>query len=340
MVQFYHPKSTSADAWRALVLFGRNTAAYKFAFGRSLLSIAETGRDRIVLEDLAPLYCDELIRHLRKQPKQTTNPSSSFLDACVQHEAGQLSREDLLSITMKEGFRYVVGAFQNLRGGALEHTFYSQGGPGSGHLELHDGLLDLASSSVRLDLMNETESRWQLVETAWSLGLSERVLEVGSGDHLALVVGGDRTNVTSSRGALNGYQKGHCFYCFAEISTVPGDARLGEVDHFLPFSLRSALPDLNINGVWNLVLACSNCNGPHGKWDRLPQVKYLKRLHTRNEFLIQSKHPLRESLIAQTGSTSQMRATSLQRRYSVVAKSMAVNPTFAWEVKHVNPPQF
>jgi hypothetical protein len=39
----------------------------------------------------------------------------------------------------------------------------------------------------------------------------------------------------------------------------------------------------------------------------VPSIELLKRLHTRNEFLIASHHPLRQTLIAQTGSTEQER---------------------------------
>jgi hypothetical protein len=41
--------------------------------------------------------------------------------------------------------------------------------------------------------------------------------------------------------------------------------------------------------------------------DRLPDLTYLERLHTRNEFLISSHHPLKETLIQQTGSSEKAR---------------------------------
>lgn len=59
---------------------------------------------------------------------------------------------------------------------------------------------------------------------------------------------------------------------------------------------------INLDGVWNLVLACKDCNrGVGGKFARIPEEKYLDRLYRRNEHLIISHHPLREALIAQTG---------------------------------------
>ncbi|WP_188032876.1 hypothetical protein [Psychrobacter sp. ANT_WB68] len=51
-----------------------------------------------------------------------------------------------------------------------------------------------------------------------------------------------------------------------------------------------------------MVLACSDCNrGTNGKFAKLLDIKLLERLHTRNEYLIGSHHPLRETLMLQTG---------------------------------------
>jgi CRISPR/Cas system Type II protein with McrA/HNH and RuvC-like nuclease domain len=43
-----------------------------------------------------------------------------------------------------------------------------------------------------------------------------------------------RTDVTSARDALNGYQKGKCFYCFDDISVESFSEDLGDIDHFFP----------------------------------------------------------------------------------------------------------
>lgn len=133
-------------------------------------------------------------------------------------------------------------------------------------------------------------------------------------------------NVTSARDALDGYQKGKCFYCSREISILPSSPSLADVDHFLPHTLLvSGDVEANLNGVWNLVLACQECNrGERGKFARVPQIKYLERLHQRNNYLIESHHPLRETLIAQTGATETLRRQFLQYEYST-AKSLLVH---------------
>lgn len=106
--------------------------------------------------------------------------------------------------------------------------------------------------------------------------------------------------IIGARAALNGYQKGHCFYCFAPI-----------------------------DGAWNLVLACPSCNGWQQKSERPPAAKCLERLHRRNEFLIASHHPLRPTLLSQTGPTATARIRMLQRAFSEATVGGARQPWLA-----------
>lgn len=86
-----------------------------------------------------------------------------------------------------------------------------------------------------------------------------------------------RTAVTSARSALNGYQKGKCFYCFRDITVDPTSDDLADVDHFFPHTLKRET-NMNLDGVWNLVLACKSCNrGDNGKFARVPVVRLLER---------------------------------------------------------------
>jgi hypothetical protein len=47
----------------------------------------------------------------------------------------------------------------------------------------------------------------------------------------------------------------------------------------------------------------------------VPSLPYLERLHARNEWLIDSHHPLRETIIRQTGASEPDRRGFLQDRY-------------------------
>ena len=48
----------------------------------------------------------------------------------------------------------------------------------------------------------------------------------------------NRINLTGARDALNGYQKGKCFYCSCDIKIEPGSPMLSDVDHFFPLNLK------------------------------------------------------------------------------------------------------
>jgi 5-methylcytosine-specific restriction endonuclease McrA len=108
------------------------------------------------------------------------------------------------------------------------------------------------------------EARWRLVETAWELNISHKLITVAhdqdSGNLFPAPASKGRPAVTSCRKALNGYQKGKCFYCFDDISIVTGSKDLADVDHFFPRILEMEEAAVGLDGVWNLVLACAQCN--------------------------------------------------------------------------------
>jgi hypothetical protein len=80
------------------------------------------------------------------------------------------------------------------------------------------------------------------------------------------------------------------------------------------FSVHGArTPPAGVDDVWNLVLACAICNrGAAGKFDRLAHGHFLDTLWQRNERLISSHHPLRESIITTTGRTPAARLDFLR----------------------------
>ena len=90
-----------------------------------------------------------------------------------------------------------------------------------------------------------------------------------------------------------------------------------DVDHFLPHvnKLIHSKNGANVNGVWNLVLADNKIN--LNKKAKIPEKKFLLRLFNRNEFYIQSKHPLAETIINQTGSTKESRRRFLETQYNL-----------------------
>ncbi|MDB0007298.1 hypothetical protein N9E30_05030 [Flavobacteriales bacterium] len=126
-----------------------------------------------------------------------------------------------------------------------------------------------------------------------------------------------RKVVTSVRDALNGYQKGKCFYSFQNISINNNSQNICNVDHFLPHSNKivHSHNGANINGVWNLVLTDSSVNKQ--KSAKVQEKRFLNRLYNRNEFYISSKHPLAETIINQTGSSKEQRKVFLEKHYNL-----------------------
>lgn len=304
--------------WRSIILFGRNVASYKFALAKSLLEIAPTGKTVITLEELADPFSRHICQHIANAPKQATSQNSRFLQACKDFNEGKITHQKLIDTTVSLGFNNVIDAFHVVNSGAIPVEFYTKDyQPRNKKIILTDNVFKLQETPYAENFAIETESRWNLVETAWELGISRNLLNVRYDDASQIFFVDSnfrRKNVTSARGALNGYQKGKCFYCFDDITVSEDETNTCDVDHFFPHTLQPLFRDINLDGVWNLVLACPDCNrGADGKFAKVPATKYLTRLHKRNEFLISSHHPLRETIMQQTGLTEDARRDFLKK---------------------------
>lgn len=84
--------------------------------------------------------------------------------------------------------------------------------------------------------------------------------------------------------------------------------------------------------------ACTGFNnGEGGKFARIPAPEYLLRLNRRNEYLIGSHHPLRETLIAQTGETPQLRWEYLKKVDRIATDLL---PGERWKTEEREAPAF
>jgi hypothetical protein len=320
MSRFYEIEPTRENLWRAVILFGRNTASYKFALAKALYDLHAEQHEIITLERLAEPYAQHLCEHLKSHPKQITSAKSTFLDALQQFNQREITREQMLEQTVRLGFNNVIDAFHNVHGGEIGKRFFLDERKESKGIRLTDEFFQLAEHFQFNNLREETDARWRLVESAWENKLAQHLMLVeyeNDNQNLIGVSAQRRVPLTSARPALNGYQKGRCFYCYQEITTTPGDEDLADVDHFFAHKLKNCNPGKPIDGVANLVLSCRDCNrGENGKFDRLPSVDLLERLYSRNEYLISSHHPLRETLISQTGTDANKRQNYLQDAYN------------------------
>lgn len=320
MSRFYEIEPTTENYWRAIILFGRNSASYKFALAKALLDFQASGKTQIPLDELAIPYASHLCEHLKNHPKQGTSEQSTFLDKLRAFNQGEITRDEMLSHTLRYGFVNVLDAFHNVHGKELETRFFIDERKRKNAVQLTDDFMLLGETQQFSNLIQETESRWRLVEAAWENNLPRNLMLVEYEEKNSLLIGANairRTAVTAARPALNGYQKGRCFYCYREISIVSGNNDIAEVDHFFPHMLKQCDSQKPIDGIANLVLACQECNrGQQGKFNRLPSVELLERLFNRNEYLITSHHPLRETLISQTGNSTEKRQAFLQDAYT------------------------
>ena len=316
--EFYSVDPTLEEYWRGIVLFGRNVATYKFALAKSLLDINPQSGQLVKLSDLAPVYGGYIAQHLKLADKQATSASSNFLKACRQYNENN-DQSSLVDSTVRLGFNNVIDAFHVVGNGEIPKRFFIDERRQNDGIRITDEFSQLVSGIQSKNLAQEVESRWRLVETAWEIGVSRGLLSINYDDVNKSLFSLDRSlkrkPITSCRSALNGYQKGKCFYCFCDISVNHSDIT-ADVDHFFPHTLKQLGFKVSLDGVWNLVLSCRDCNrGADGKFTAIPTIRLLERLSRRNEFLITSHHPLRETLIQQTGLTQDNRKTFLNNFY-------------------------
>lgn len=332
-LNFYQTDLTDETLWRSIILFGRNVASYKFALAKALLEQVQTGASFVRMDDLAPDFAKHLCQHLEMAPKQVTSSSSKFLEACREYNLGEISKDQLVEETVRRGFVNVIDAFHIVNQGEIPIRFFIDDRKKRKGITLTDELLGLTDSRHMASFPHEIEARWRLVETAWSLDVSPHLLEVGYSDvDEALVINDEhrRINITSSRNALNGYQKGRCFYCRAFISVEPAAPDFCDVDHFFPHVLTQGadFENININGAWNLVLSCRECNrGVDGKFAKIPKPSMVQRLYQRNEYYVGSHHPLKETIINQTGRNPNDRGQYLQEVHNAAISNLV----YIWE---------
>jgi len=146
VAQFIYDLPSLDSYWRAIVLFGRNAASYKFALASALLEIGvDSGEDNITLEQLALPYATRIAEHLRTADKQGTFKGSQFLDACRAFNRGEIDAEKLRQLTVRLGFGDVIDAFHNIDNAEVPQRFYVDerklGGPPS--IRLTDNLRKL-----------------------------------------------------------------------------------------------------------------------------------------------------------------------------------------------------
>jgi hypothetical protein len=227
---------------RRAFLFGRNVATYKFALGKSLLELSEQERDFVTLEELAEPFSRHLCEHLKLADRQGTFAESQFLDACRAHNRAELGRDELRATTARLCFNNVIDAFHVVGPGPIPVRFFEDERKERGGIRLTDEVVAIREVFQYVNLPHEIEARWRLVETAWELNMPRHALTVTYDEATQILVVDrsvhERRAVTGCRDALNGYQKGACFYCGAAITVEAVGTAVAHVDHFIPHVLK------------------------------------------------------------------------------------------------------
>ena len=210
MTNFHNKTPTLDNQWRAIILFGRNVASYKFALAKSLLDLADQEKTNLGLADIAPKFSQNICDHLKQEDKQSTSKSSKFLDSCRNFNSEKISQEKLVLDTVKNGFNNVIDAFHIVNQDEVGVRFFEDNRKSRGGITLTDNIFKLKETIQGFSMKNEVEARWRLVETAWSLNIGRNLVGVQADfDSGTLFVDAvRRVNITSARDALNGYQKG------------------------------------------------------------------------------------------------------------------------------------
>jgi hypothetical protein len=159
MPDFIETNPTTDAYWRSIILFGRNSASYKFALGKSLLEAADQEKTFVPLDELAEPYARNLVDHLQKADRQCTSASSRFLEICRKFSRGEISKDQLLTQTTRLGFVNVIDAFHNVNQSEIPVRFFVEERATRGGISLTDELLALKEAFQYGNLNQEVEAR-------------------------------------------------------------------------------------------------------------------------------------------------------------------------------------
>ena len=105
-------KKTLDNDIRTIIHKGKNVACYKFPWFQTILNFAKQGITHIKIDQLSKPYVEKIIKHTRKSQFQgdTKTRNGTMLRSVKDHIDGKINIDELLLITEKEGFKYVVEA--------------------------------------------------------------------------------------------------------------------------------------------------------------------------------------------------------------------------------------
>jgi hypothetical protein len=304
---YLETQSSSINTFRTLVLFGKNTATYKFAFCDALLKLNPV--NEIKYDDLRDDFMKELVSHYNENRHQFKSGPTKLTQAMDHYLKGSQSESEwheLLTVAERNIYNNVFDAFQNVGQGTINKEFmlFEHDRKRRKLVVTDNTNMILNNDHAKQIIARENQSRWELVEEAWKAGLSPNLLEYDKDrETFVSITPNSRVNLRSAVDVLLPYQKGRCFYCNRPINRFAQNLEedFPDVDHFMPLTFLEKWDTAGAspNGVWNLVVSCLECNrGTLGKFTSPPSVKYFNKLKDRNLlFTEEHKHSLRNSIL-------------------------------------------
>ena len=121
---YLEEESSSLNTFRTLILFGKNSATYKFAFCHSLLKIS--ARNEVKYDELRDEFVKELISHYEQNPHQFQSESTVLTKAMslfLQSTRSESDWNTLLTVAEASIYNNVFDAFQNVGNGTINKEY-------------------------------------------------------------------------------------------------------------------------------------------------------------------------------------------------------------------------
>ena len=112
--KFIIDQPTLDSYFRGIVLFGKNSATYKFALGKSLIELSNKGTDFISLKDLAIPFIKYTNEHVLNGNKQITSNSSKYFDAFERYNSNECDIDEMVKLTLNNPFQKVIDRILNI----------------------------------------------------------------------------------------------------------------------------------------------------------------------------------------------------------------------------------
>ena len=111
---------SSSDRWKALVLYGLNTATYKIALAKTLLELAQSQQTEVAWSELSTRFFDQYRMRLEANggmPQSGLAGRRTKMERIVaEFRTGQASEANAIARVGNEAFSYVIPR-DKMRGG-------------------------------------------------------------------------------------------------------------------------------------------------------------------------------------------------------------------------------